>query len=478
MINSKLIQFLRVFTKPELRRFKDFVHSPFFNKHQKTTELLDYILEAKSWDSTSLAKEKAFKRLFPGKKYKEQHLRTVMSYLVQLIYQFYTSQHKATEISEQQIRLLEMTLPHGQKKMFEQASASWQKKVMELPLRDSNYFLQQARYHRLLDTFDLKYGKRVSGGFLEKAIANFDNYYLGEKLRMTCEMLARKQVTGQKYSFFLLDDLIPFLEKEKAHFQPISGVWIYYLIYQMMIEDQPEYFYQLKDRLEQDSLLFRPEEGRDLYTHALNYCIGRLNFGEEIFRKEAFELYQQMLTNGLIYVDEVMPRWDYTNIVSLGCELQESKWIARFITEQKERLPLAERENTSTYCLASFHYYQKNYDAAISLLQKVEFTEVYYSLLTRLLMLKIYFETQDWKTLEYFLETFRIYLLRNKQLGESRRKSGLNLIKYTRNLSRLLAAKSSISKREFKEKRSALQLKIKDDEKVLNKSWLLSKWEE
>ena len=123
-----------------------------------------------------------------------------------------------------------------------------------------------------------------------------------------------------------------------------------------------------------------------------------------------------MLESGLLYSEGVLPPWHYTNIVTLGCDIKENERTMKFITEQKEKLPLAERDNTYTYNLASLHYAQQNYEEAIASLQKVAFTDVYYNLLTRILMLKIYFEINNGKALESTLETFRIYLLRNSCL--------------------------------------------------------------
>ncbi|MFK8007170.1 MAG: hypothetical protein AB8H03_12385 [Saprospiraceae bacterium] len=475
MQKSKLIQYLSLFSKQELRNFKDFVDSPYFNKHGKTKELLDQILTIKSWDSPQLQKELIFKKVFSNQPFEEQLLRTLMSYLVQLIYRFYSQKEQDSKPDIQQIGRLKMALQNGQKKMFEHNSKIWKKTFSASTIRDSNYFLQESRFQRLLDNFDIKYGKRISGDFLEQALSNFDTFYIGEKLRITCEMLARKQVMGQHYSFSLTHELITFLEKEKSHFESISGVWVYFLIYKMMTENRREDFFELKKRLEKDAPFFKHQEGRDLYTHALNYCIGKINFGENAFRKETFELYQQMLTNGLLYVEEVLPQWDYTNIVSLGCDLQEKEWTKDFILAQKKYLPKAEQENTFTYNLAAFHYSQMEYSSAIGLLQKVEFTEGYYNLLTRILMLKIYFETKDWQALEYFLETFRVYLLRNKKLEGSRIKSGLNLVKYTRTLFRLINSTNEISKKQFREKMELLMSQIEINQKVLNKSWLILK---
>lgn len=478
MHKSKLIQYLSLFSKQDLRAFKDFVHSPYFNKHQKTKELLDQILKTPSWNSPQLQKEKIFKKVFPNQKFEEQLLRTLMSYLVQLIHRFYSQIENESKADVQQIGLLKTALQNGQKKMFERNANIWENTFSASSIQDSNYFLQESRFHRLMDNFDIKYGKRISGGFLEQALSNFDAFYIGEKLRMTCEMLARKQVMGQNYSFSLTHELITFLEKEKSYFESIPGVWVYFLIYKMITEDRSDYFFELKKRLGKEAPFFKHQEGRDLYTHALNYCIGKLNLGATEFRKETFELYQQMLMNELLFVEEVLPQWDYTNIVSLGCDLQEKEWTKNFILEQKKYLPKEERENTYTYNLAAYHYSQNEYAQAIDLLQQVEFTEIYYNLLTRILMLKIYFETQDWQALDSFLETFRIYILRNKKLGDSRRRSGLNLIKYTRILFRLIDDKKTIPKNQFQEKMDILKIQITENEQVLNKSWLILKTQE
>ncbi len=473
MQKSKLIQYLLTFSKQDLRSFKDFVHSPYFNKHQKTRELLDYILNVKDMESPLLQKEIVFKKVFPNMTYHEQTLRTTMSYLTQLVYRFYGQKYHDSNPTEQQLGLLEIALQDGQKKMFKKHSLAWEKTQSQSTVRDSNYFFQASRFQHMQNSFDLNFGKRSSGNFLEKAVSNFNTYFIAEKLRMTCEMLARKQVTGQDYSFLFLKELIVFLEKEQLHFKSITGVWVYFLIYKMITSNDPQYFFDLKLLLKEDVHLFKHQEGRDLYTHALNYCIGKLNVGESNFKKETFELYQQMVENGLLYIENRIHQWDYTNIVSLGCDFQESEWTLNFISEQKHYLLEAQRENTYNYNLAAYHYSKQEYSEAIQLLQNVEFNEIYNSVLTRILMLKIYFEIRDWQALDYLLETFRIYLIRTKQLEENRRKSGLNLIKYTRVLSRLLEAKDSLSKVDFLNKKNTLQRQIEAEDKVLQKSWLL-----
>jgi len=473
MHKSKLIQALSLFSKQELKRFSDFVHSPYFNKHQNTKELLDYILEATSWDSHLLDKHKAFAKLFPDAPFEEQRIRTLLSYLVQLLHQFYGQLQTEKFPDRLQIQTLEKALTSDQQKMFEQLSSRWNRVRTKNQYRDSEYFLQNARFYRLQDTYDLTFGKRIGGEALGKAIDNFDTYYISEKYRMVCEMLARKQVTGQEYEFVLLEAFNQHLLNNEAHFKQIPSVWLYYLIYKMMSEGKDTYFFELKTRLKSDALQFKQAEGRDLYTHALNFCIGQLNFGAISFKREIFDIYQQMLASGFLYIDGELPQWDYTNIVSTGCDLGEGAWVKTFIFEQKEFLPVGVKENTFTYNLAAFHYSEQHFSEAQMLLQKVVFTDVYYNLLSRILLLKIYFETKDWNALDYLLETFRIYLLRNKQIGTARQKSGLNLIKYSKKVLRLIEKQSLITRKEQMVLKAKLLSKIEKDDKVISKSWLL-----
>lgn len=477
MFNTKLIQYLSRFTKSERSAFRDFVHSPYFNKHQKTKDLLELILQSKTWDKKTLSKELVFKQLFPKQPYQEQLLSNVISYLLKLLRQFYIQKQLEQNDLDQQLKLMDIALQSEQKKLYTLTSKKVLHAFEDTQILDSNYFFQQSQFQRLEDNYDLEYGKRMSGEYLQKAIEFFDVYFIGEKLKMTCQMLARKQVTGRDYSFSILDELILFLEKEAAKFSTIPSVWTYYLIYKMMTEPTGDFYFQLKDQLKKQAQHFAHQEGRDLYTHALNYCIGRLNLGAASFRKEAFELYQQMLANGLLYIKGTLPNWDYTNIVSLGCELQEYDWIRLFILEQKDQLPKDQKENTFRYNLAAFHYSQKAYDEAIELLQKVEFSEVYYNLLTRILLLKIYFDNQNSKALEYALETFRIFLLRTKKLEDNRRKSGLNLIRFTKKLNRILEQKSILSEKDYLKKLQGLHAQIEENKRVLNRSWLLQKIE-
>jgi len=188
MFKSQLVQYLSHFSKSELSEFRDFVYSPYFNKHENTKALLDIILSLKDWNAVNLQKEKIFKQLFPKKKYQEQLLSNVLSYLLRLLRRFYMQKQIEKKELDQQLDLLEISLQKEQNKLFLRGAQKMQKAFQESAIQDSNYFFQQHRYEQLLDDYDLKHGKRIGGDYLEKALSHFDAFFIGEKLRMTCQI--------------------------------------------------------------------------------------------------------------------------------------------------------------------------------------------------------------------------------------------------------------------------------------------------
>ncbi|MFK7808514.1 MAG: hypothetical protein AB8F74_11985 [Saprospiraceae bacterium] len=477
MFNSKSIQYLHRFSSKDLQAFQLFVASPYFNKHQNTIALFHYLQKLKKWNEETLGKAIVFKAIFPDKKYDPQLLSNLNSYLLKLIRQFLIQRKLESNSTERQLTLMESCFDNGQQNLFELTAGRLQKTLASDPIQDSIYHLQQNRFYELLDDFDLSYGNRSSGEHLEKALANFDIYVISKKLKMTCQVLARNQVTAQQYALSLIPEILQFIEKKRNHFQTIPSVWVYYLIYKMISQNAADYFNQLKEILPSQIQHFHHQEGHDLYTHLVNYCIRQINSGKAAFKREAFELYKQMLEYGLLYNNGILAQWNYTNITSLGCLLKEYDWVKKFIHQQKEKLSKEQKDNTFHFNLASFYYSQKDFDQALLHVREVIFTEVHYDLLTRILRVKIYFDQRDWSALEYELEKFRIFLLRNKKITDRRRKSALNLLRFAKLLMRLFQSKPISPKLEYKKERTTLKKSILENENVLNKDWLLQQLE-
>jgi len=67
-------------------RFREYVQAPFFNKHQPTIRLLDFLMEnAPDFQLDNVDKNTLFKRIYPNKKISDTQFNYVVSKLLDLL---------------------------------------------------------------------------------------------------------------------------------------------------------------------------------------------------------------------------------------------------------------------------------------------------------------------------------------------------------------------------------------------------------
>ena len=209
----------------------------------------------------------------------------------------------------------------------------------------------------------------------------------------------------------------------------------------------------------------KPAQQREIYTFALNYCIRKINLGEAVFYQELFELYQYVLAKNYIFDDGKLPAWDYKNIVTLGLRLKEFAWVEQFLYDYNSRLLDDFKENALNYNLAKLNFAKGNFDKVLDFLQIVEYQDIFYTLDSKVLLIKTYFELSEWTATDSQLESFRIFLVREKTVSETTRQQFLNFCKFTKKL--LLFPN--------KKKLQAILVDLEANTEVADKQWLRSK---
>lgn len=113
-------------------------------------------------------------------------------------------------------------------------------------------------------------------------------------------------------------------------------------------------------------------------------------------------------------------------MVKLSLRLQHYTWIESFIQEYAPKLPGSFRENALHYNLAELYYYTNRFDQAQEHLNQVAFSDLNYYLGARVLLAKIFYETDEEEALLSLISSFTIFLKRNKQLSNNLKHTYLN----------------------------------------------------
>jgi hypothetical protein len=438
MHNNKLITILKHFDKVDLNQFHKYIVSPYFNKSKQLIHFYEIILKGLHSPKPSLLeKENVWKKLFKNQKYNDVRFRKLNSDLLKMIEGFLSQQIYDSNNLQKAANLIESVGLRGIEKSYSSAIRIANNESEKYPFEDADFFLKQyqiqKKYYEIIQ-HEFKHSERQN---LEEIDKNLDNFYLAEKLRYMCAALSQKQRGSHEYNLSFINEVLDIIKSRKDKLSPAEA--IYFQIYLTYVEEENvEHYYKLKSLLREHSLKFHSIEGKTLYDSTINYCVKKLNKGNSNFILETFDIYEDYLKKGLIYIDDELDPFHFKNIVVIALRVGKYDWTENFIHTNKQRLPESSRENAVTFNLARLYYYKKDYEKVISLLQEVEYEDIVYSLSSKSLLIATYYENDEIEPLYSLLESFRVYLNRRKDIPERWKKNHLNLVKFTKKLVRII----------------------------------------
>ena len=475
MYQSRIVKNVQNLTQKEKERFQHFVNSPYLNQHSKTQELLDLILKALENPKLSLDRKYIFKKLFPKDTFDEQKLHNIQSYLKKLFHRFLAFEHLESLDYHEQLLTVESSFANNRFDLLKNRAKQLEKSLSKHPYHDSNYYYVNYRLQNLLGYYSGHYEDRARTVTFNKMLSSLDKFYIIEKLKNCCHLTANMMLINTKYEFLFLEELLLFIKEhwEEFYTNDLSIILYYTILLSLREEENTAHYLQLKEMVASKINYLSPDEKGDLYTFTYNYCIVKINAGNSEYRRELFQLYKQGLKSGMLLVKGILSEWNYKNITTLGCNLEEFEWTEDFIQEYKDMLPAHRKDNAYNYNLAYLYCEKRLYNEALSVLLHVQFTDIKYHLSTSFLLLRTYYELKDTEALLSLIETFRIYVIRNRKMTTDQKRSYTNFLRFAKKLVLLKHHSSTYSKKGLEEKLGNLKSKIESTSNVINRVWLL-----
>ncbi len=421
------------------------------------------------FDEKQTNKKSVYKKLFPGKRFNEQVLRYVMTDLTRLLEEFLVQKQFSENETLRKHLLMQSLNQRDLDKYFLQHINDAYEVQKKSPYRDALFYERQAMLEEDSYSWTSRKDNRAIDSSLQSLVDNIDIHYLTKKLKYSCEIINRMNVLKVQYNISFLDNTLEFLKQNS--FSHVPAIMVYFQVLLTLRESENEVHYRkLKTLLAEHIDKFPNSELRDIYGFIQNYCIRQINLGNNNYLRELFENYKILLEKEIIIEDGSLAQFDFKNIVTISLRLDEFKWTEKFIEKYSLLLSADFRKNAINYNLARLHYSKKQYRDALRLLLAVEFTDVYYHLDSKSLLLRIYYDLEDWEPLLSLFNTFKIYLKRNKLISEYQRTTYTNLVKFVRKLTRIkMGSKLPLER---------VKQEIEEVKQIADLTWLQSKVEE
>ena len=474
MNDSKLIASLRYLNVYELTAFEKFMSSPYFNQNEKILEFYRIILPfLKSGKEIKHDKLSIWEELYGNEVFNDKNFRRLNSDLLRLLERFIAQQvYDRNEVMHSN-NLLEGVSKKSIFNMYN-STLSAAERLSERHLnRNSEYYHQQFILEKKRFNFTTEYEKKSKKKSkynilnIKEISDNIDVYYLAEKLRLIAVLHSFRRIMKIETDLDFTEEIVKMVESiEYDKYPPIA---IYYRILLALRDgDNLEHYDKLKELISKYIHLFPEAEAEDIYESALNYCISKVNSGVSQFFDEILNLYKGMISNDILkYKDNIDPT-AYRNIVISAIRVKDYNWAEWFIETYKGKLDEKYRDNAVTFNLARLYYYKDELEKVKKYLRDVEFDDLGYELSAKAMLIATYYDTDDFTPLYSLLDSFYVFLNRNKKsIPEQRRRNYILLIKFVKKLMSInIHDKSTVRK---------LRNQIETSGDIPDKQWLLDR---
>jgi len=473
MHKSKLLKTLTKLSEQELRSFRIFVASPYFNTNKDLNVLLDLIFSENLLNKSQINNHKVLAEIYPGKSYGLRRLTDLMYILTNLLEEYLSIEGYRQNEFQQKLKLLNTVYTKDFNALINGVEKDLEQLQVQTLVRDSNYFYESFLIHSEKD-FGFRLHGSISGNeSLQIKSDQLDLFYLALKLKDACEMINRSRILSVQYNFEMIEIIVPYIQAHQEIYGGYAAIQIYLNMYLMLTaEDHEKYFFELKKLAAENEIKFTVEELQSIYGYAQNYCIRRLNQGNTDYLNQLFEIYKHILNNGLVFADNKNMQWEFKNFVSIGLRLKEYEWTFKVINIFKDKLPDDVRQNSYTYNLANYYYEKGDFKKATKLLNSVEFTDIYYNLDSKAMLLKIYYKLEEDDSFYALVSAFGIYLRRNKLISKDNVEVYDNLIRFAKKAFNLKSKLPYERDRNYERNMLRLKQAIDKTKNIANINWL------
>ena len=294
-------------------------------------------------------------------------------------------------------------------------------------------------------------------------------FYVVQKLKIYIAWLSYRNFRSTDQELMLIRGFWEHLRQER--FAHIPLVAVYQRVVACLTEPNDETHFQnlLLNLAEKGDQLTR-EDLRECYHIAQNYCAIKINQGQNEYYREMFAIFRTTIENELLLEDGRLSESVYKNIITVSLGVGEYAWAEQFIQQYAQYLPATIRENARTFNLAYLYFHLKQYPKVIELLRNVEYSDVVYALSAKLTLVRTYYETDEVMALDSLIDSFRIFLRRNKIISKNQKREYHNFLNFVKNLASMPPSdQAALAK---------LRQRVTETSSAMPKKWLLEKMDD
>ena len=444
MENTRLIKFLKSLNNNEIRQFRDFINSPVFNKNKNIVDLFEILKDYyPNFDTEEVSEEKLFTMVFKEENFEYFRIKNLTSDLFKLGKEFLAFNVYRNSQNTKEIFMLQELRLRNLDTAFEQTHRLAEKRLEMTEAKDENYFLHKMNLQFEIMSYYSPKKPNVNFHYMQERLDLFINYSLIFLIKEYNIMLHENNQNNYNFDLKMFDNVMSYLEKNRSTENPTLEV--YYNILLMEKTKNEKYFYKLMELKNKYRGKLTDVDNYMLYLHLDGYCATAYNVnGRTDLLKEQFSLAKEFPVSDFTENGKILYP-DFLNQVKKAVRVNEFEWAEYFMEKFKNKLT-DEKDNTLNFCHGIIAYKKGDFDNALDLFSKTNFSNFIIKIQVKILLLQLFIDKKYYDQAELMIDTFRRYLTREKSILESIKISTMEFLKISGDLIKI---KASVSGKEL-----------------------------
>lgn len=484
---NSLIRILKKISLTDIKRFRDFINSPYHNKSRKIVLFFEQLLKlypdfnidklhkgffsrklkhySISNDSTfrhmSGDISKLFEKFLVFQKIEsdeclwndlllEQIYETdLQDALGNRVKKFEKSVRKNIKIDS--LSLISLYNIEGSKLNFISGSISDNKKVNELKLE-----IRKKRHNYLLLFY------------LAEIVKELDEM---ENISSQSGLSVEKTIPILSNNLGVIEKMFEMHSQLYGEGELSSSAQVYYSLYKLTADPSNRLYYnEFKALLLKNEKQFSVSELTYLFNKLIETNLIRLtrNYSDQKQRMEIMKIYSLILEKE--YYDKIsgkyMPIEIYRNILVISLSLKMFDWSTSFINNFNNKIIPVERKNIQQYSLSMLAFEKEEYERALNLINKINPQRTSLKLDIKNMQLKLYFVMGYYESAISLLDSYKAFLQNNRSISADRKLRHKNFLKAVKQLIKYRSDPSKINLQIFRDHISRAKL-------IVHRKWLI-----
>ncbi len=496
MLLKKLLEILKTFDKAELKKFRRFISSDYFNTNESVTRLYKLIAAFfPEFDiaDPKLSPEALFKKIYGTRKYDEKTYRYLLSTLYSLLEKYLAiALFEQNEFDMKKYVIDDLT----ERRLFSTATKNLA--ALESSLEANNLIGGEYIYNKgdiSLFWHQIYFLSNIQEPLLEKRYEQGELQMFSSFVELSHIYQILNQVS-QSYNLPLKENIVfeylkninykkvlAYIEKnesagvhiaENGRLIKVMKIYLCFMITMLESEDE-EYFNKMNEYVGMYSDMFGKNELQNLHLMLATCCNRkRTSINDEKYQKINFEIIKRAASLDLYtsYSAQYMDVNNFIIIFQTALQLGETDWAAEFLRKYGEQISPEFSEDMIGYSFAELFFCKKQFERSLASLSKVKLKLFRLKIPVKVLMLKLYYELDYIEESFSLIDSFTHFLSSNKKIRKNEADNFLRFVNFYREILKAKAASgtSRINKELRKELSSASLLP--------HKAWLTEKADE